>query len=59
MLARDLGMSAGQVMALPADEMTHWRALYNLEARERDRAQRDAKAKQLAGQAKRNQQSKG
>ncbi len=46
-------------MALPADEMAHWRALYNLEARERERSQRDAEAKQLAGEAKRSAQAKG
>ncbi|XBQ15799.1 MAG: hypothetical protein ABL308_12680 [Oceanicaulis sp.] len=68
-LARDLGKSAAEVSRLGAREIAHWRALYTLEAREREaelaaletRA-RDGRAIDLmksAGRGKRSGQGKG
>ncbi len=58
-LARDLGRTVGELMAtMSAEELTYWRALYNLEAKERSGASRDRKAAQLAQAAKRSRRGK-
>jgi len=51
-LARELGMTHTHLVhSMSGDEFAHWVAFYNIEARERAKAERDARNKAKARRA--------